>query len=125
MDQLLGYVLIGLAIGSTYAVVGLGISLVYQVGGLINFAQGDFVMVGGLTYAVTAEAGVFPLAAAALALAVTAGCGALMHFAVLAPAGDAGQDRMIILTIGASVLIQGLALLLFGADQHFVAPVQR
>ncbi|WP_250004638.1 branched-chain amino acid ABC transporter permease [Actinoplanes sp. M2I2] len=119
MEQLLGYVVVGLATGSTYAVIGLGIALVYQVSGIINFAQGDFVMLGGLTYAVAAESGAHPVAAAAIALTVTAGCGAALHLFVLSPARDAGHDRLIVLTIGASILIQGLALLVFGADQHF------
>ena len=122
MEQVPGYVLIGLATGSTYAVIGLGIALVYQVSGIINFAQGDFVMLGGLVYAVTVESGAHPVVAAAITLTVTAGCGAVLHLAVLAPAGDAGHDRLIVLTIGASILIQGVALLVFGADQHFAAP---
>lgn len=122
VDQVLSYVLIGLADGSTYAVVGLGISLVYEVTGIINFAQGDFVMLGGLTYAVAVENGAPPVLAAALALAGTALCGGLLHTAVLAPAGDAEPDRLIILTIGASILVQGAALLGFGPDRHFAEP---
>ncbi|XVV09830.1 branched-chain amino acid ABC transporter permease [Actinoplanes sp. CA-131856] len=122
VDAALSYVLIGLADGSTYAVVGLGISLLYQVTGIINFAQGDFVMLGGLTYAVTAGTGAPKIAAAALALTVTAAVGALMHVAVLAPARKAGPDRLIILTIGASILLQGVALLVFGAEQHPADP---
>jgi branched-chain amino acid transport system permease protein len=125
VDQVLGYVLAGLASGSTYAVVGLGMSLVYQVTGIINFAQGDFVMLGGLTYAVAAESGMHPLAAAGIALAVAAAAGAVMHLAVLAPARDAGHDRLIVLTLGASFLIQGSALLTFGADPHFAAPFSK
>jgi branched-chain amino acid transport system permease protein len=122
MNELLGYVLAGLASGGTYAVVGLGMSLVYQVTGIVNFAQGDFVMVGGLTYAVSVESGFQSFLAAALALAVAGACGAFMHLAILAPARNAGHDRLIVLTIGASFLLQGLALLVFGADQQFAKP---
>ncbi|MEV4350001.1 branched-chain amino acid ABC transporter permease [Actinoplanes sp. NPDC049596] len=122
MHHVLSYVVIGLAGGCPYAVVGLGISLVYQVSGVINFAQGDFVMLGGLTYAVAGEAGLPAVVAAVVALAVTAACGAVLQVAVLALAAGAGPDRLITLTIGASILIQGLALLWFGADQHFAAP---
>jgi branched-chain amino acid transport system permease protein len=122
VNELLGYVLAGLASGGTYAVVGLGMSLIYQVTGIVNFAQGDFVMVGGLTYAVAVEGGIHAVPAAVVALAVAGGCGALMHLAVLTPARNAGHDRLIVLTIGASFLLQGLALLAFGADQHFAKP---
>nr|WP_296067077.1 branched-chain amino acid ABC transporter permease [uncultured Actinoplanes sp.] len=122
MSELPGYVIAGLASGGTYAVVGLGMSLFYQVSGIINFAQGDFVMVGGLAYAVAVEAGVHPVVAAAVALAASGACGALVHLAVLAPARNAGHDRLIVLTIGVSFLLQGLALLAFGADQHFASP---
>lgn len=122
VNEVMGFVLAGLASGGTYAVVGLGMSLVYQVTGIVNFAQGDFVMVGGLTYAVAVEGGTQPVLAAVVALAVAGASGALIHLAVLAPARNAGHDRLIVLTIGASFLLQGLALLAFGADQHFAEP---
>jgi hypothetical protein len=84
VNKLPGYVPAGLASGGTYAVVGLGMSLVYHVTGIVNFAQGDFVMVGGLTYAVSVQNGTRSAPAAVVALAAAGACGALIHLAVVA-----------------------------------------
>ncbi|WP_026211750.1 branched-chain amino acid ABC transporter permease [Longispora albida] len=128
MEQLVNIVFVGLATGTTYALVGLGIALVFQVTGVINFAQGDFVMLGGILFALLAgkfadpagsQLGLFP--AALLALAITTLIGILVYLLVIAPARKAGHDRLIILTIGASITIQGLATLAFGTDPY-VAP---
>jgi branched-chain amino acid transport system permease protein len=109
----------GLATGTTYALVGLGIALIFQVTGAINFAQGDFVAVGGLLFAVLREAGFATPAAAVLSVGVTAAVGALTYLLVILPARRAGHDRLMILTIGVSIVLQGGALLVFGADSHF------
>ncbi|MET7751646.1 branched-chain amino acid ABC transporter permease [Micromonospora sp. NPDC005367] len=122
MSQLLDFAVVGIATGTTYAIVGLGICLVYQVTGVINFAQGDFVMVGGLTFAVAEESGLAALPAAALAVVATTVVGGLVQLGVIAPARRATHDRLVILTIGASITLQGAALLAFGADQHFARP---
>lgn len=112
----------GLAIGTTYALVGLGIALIFQVTGVINFAQGDFVMAGGLLFAVLREHGWDLPIAAAVSLAVTVALGVLAYLLVISPARAAGHDRLMILTIGMSVVVQGAALLVFGADSHFAPP---
>ncbi|MGH2599991.1 MAG: ABC transporter permease subunit, partial [Dehalococcoidia bacterium] len=98
MAELLQYVLTGLGTGASYALVGLGIALIVQVTGVINFAQGDFVMLGGLSYALLAGTGVHPVLAAAIAVAGTMAVGALVNLAVIAPARQADRTRLIILT---------------------------
>ncbi|MFJ4274349.1 branched-chain amino acid ABC transporter permease [Streptomyces coelicoflavus] len=120
MSQLFDFTLSGLGAGTTYALVGLGVALVFQATGVINFAQGDFVMLGGLGFAVLHESGVPLWAAAPLAIASTAAAGALLDLLVISRARGADGERLIILTIGASVTLQGAALLAFGADSHFV-----
>jgi branched-chain amino acid transport system permease protein len=122
VSEALQFLLTGLATGSTYALVGLGIALVVQVTGVINFAQGEFVMLGALTYALLAGAGTNRLAAAAVAVAGTAGVGALVNLAVIRPARRASTDRLIILTIGASAVIQGVTLVAAGSDPRFARP---
>ena len=57
MSDNLQFLVTGLATGSVYALVGLGIVLVHQVTGIINFAQGEFVMVAALTFAMLNEKG--------------------------------------------------------------------
>jgi branched-chain amino acid transport system permease protein len=119
MITLLDFSLTGLATGLTYALVGLGIALVYQVTGVINFAQGDFVMLGGLSFAVLTEGGLPEPLAAAVALVGTTAVGAALNLLVIRPARNAAKERLIILTIGASITIEGVALLAFGADTHY------
>lgn len=111
--------LTGLATGTTYALVGLGVALIFQVTGVINFAQGDFVMVGSLLFAVLREAGFATPVAVVVSVAVATAVGALSYVLVIAPAQRAGYDRQMILTIGISIVLEGAALLIFGADPHF------
>lgn len=99
--------------------MGLGIVLVYQVTGIINFAQGEFVMLGALGFAILRESGVPLLFAAVTAVSATVVAGLVVERLAIAPARQATHIRLIILTIGASITIQGLALLFFGTDPHF------
>lgn len=87
--------------------------------GIINFAQGDFVMIGALSFAIMRESGVGTLLAAVLALTGTVLAGLLVERLAIAPAREATAGRLIILTIGASITIQGLALVIVGTDPHF------
>lgn len=121
MPQFLGFTLSGLGSGTTYALVGLGVALVFQVTGVINFAQGDFVMLGGLGFAVLCEAGLAEPLAALLALLITSLLGALLYLTVIRPARRADRERLVILTIGASITLEGAAILAFGTDSHFAA----
>lgn len=115
----LQYVVTGLSNGAVYALVGLGIVLVYQVTGIINFAQGEFVMLGALGFAILREMDVPLLLAATIAIGGTTVAGLAVERLAIAPARQATHTRLIILTIGASITIQGLALVLFGTDPHF------
>ena len=105
--------------GAVYALVGLGIVLVYQVTGIINFAQGEFVMLGALSFALLEEAGHTMAVAATIAIVGTSVAGVVVERLAIAPARDATPIRLIILTIGATITIQGLALVAFGTSPHF------
>jgi branched-chain amino acid transport system permease protein len=122
MAELLQYVFSGVTVGATYALVALGFAIIFNASGVINFAQGEFVMIGGMATSFLAAAGV-PLPAAVL-LAVLAGIGvglALEKFAI-EPARRAPIVTLIIITIGASIAIRGVAQLLFGKHFHAVPP---
>jgi branched-chain amino acid transport system permease protein len=108
----------GITVGAIYALVGLGFSIIYNASQVINFAQGEFVMIGGLTTAVLCADGVpIPLAAAiAIAGAVAAGL-ALERLAV-EEAREAPVAALIIITIGASIFLRGLAQLVFDRNYH-------
>lgn len=122
MAELLQFVFSGLTVGATYALVALGFAIIYNASGVINFAQGEFVMAGGMASAFLVAAGVpLPLA---VVVAVAAGIAiglALEKFAI-EPARRAPVVTLIIITIGASIAIRGVAQLLFGKQFHTVPP---
>ncbi len=110
---LLQYLVAGLTYGTIYAVVGVGFNIIYNATGIINFAQGEFVMLGGMT-AVTLSAFVPLPVAIAGAVLVTMAVGALVELAFIRWLGRPTVLRMIIITIGVSILIREGALVLWG-----------
>lgn len=116
--DLLQFAVAGLKNGAIYALVALGFTIVYSATGVINFAQGEFYMLGGML-------GVFffgslgvPLAiAVALAVIATAAIGALFELLAIRPRRDGDPLALIIITVGGSVLIKSLARHAFGADE--------
>ena len=116
--QWLQYVAGGVTAGAIYALVALGFSIVYNASGAINFAQGEFVMIGGMT-AVALVATGLPLAAAVpLAVAVAVIVGLLLSKIAIEPARHADTVTLIIITIGASLFLRGLAQLVFDKRIH-------
>jgi len=110
----------GLTTGCVYALVALGFVLTANVSGVVNFAQGEYVMLGGVVAAALAGEGV-PLAlAAAAATAVGAALAAAQERLTLAPVRQAPHFIRITITLGVAVVLRGLALILFGKDPLFL-----
>ena len=110
------YVLAGVAVGAIYALIAAGFVLVYQVSGLINFAQGEFAMVGAMTASSLVAANV-PLAAAALlAVLAAASVGGLSYALAIRPARSANNVTLIFITLGLSVAIRGAGLFVWGTN---------
>jgi branched-chain amino acid transport system permease protein len=115
-DQSLQYLLTGVSVGMVYGVVGLGLTIIFNATGIINFAQGEFVMLGGMT-AVALTAAEVPLpAAVVLAVAVVTIVGAVVERVAIRPMRGASVITLIIATIGASLVLKGGAKLLWGPD---------
>ncbi|MEX0637827.1 MAG: branched-chain amino acid ABC transporter permease [Burkholderiales bacterium] len=116
--ELAQFLLSGLTVGAIYALVALGFCIIYNASHVINFAQGEFVMIGGMATASLLGAGL-PLAPAALgAVALAALIGmALARFAVQ-PARGASVVTLIIITIGAAILLRGLASIVWDKRIH-------
>ncbi|MGQ0663710.1 MAG: branched-chain amino acid ABC transporter permease [Pseudomonadota bacterium] len=113
MAEFLQFTFTGLTVGAIYALVGIGFSIIYNSSQVINFAQGEFVMVGGMSAVFLIAAGGLPLwlaVPASVALAALVGVG-LAKFAVQPAAsargGGASVVTIIIITIGASIFIRG------------------
>ncbi len=110
------YVLGGVVDGAIFALVAAGFVLIYQVTGIINFAQGEFVMIGGMTAAALAAGGMPVLGAAAIAVVVAAIVGALSYLLAIRPARGASSVTLIFITLGLDVALRGLALFVWGTN---------
>jgi branched-chain amino acid transport system permease protein len=108
----------GLTVGAVYALVALGFTLIYNASDVVNFAQGEFVMLGGMTTVFLAAAGVpLPLAALGAVLAAVA-VGLALHRLAIEPARGASAVTLIIITIGASIFLRGVASVVFDRSFH-------
>ena len=121
--ELLQFAFSGLTVGAIYALVALGFTLIYNASDIINFAQGEFVMLGGMITVFMALAGI-PLPLAALvAVVVTTGVGLALHRFAVEPARGASPVVLIMITIGASVFLRGVAQIVFDKRFHSLPPL--
>jgi branched-chain amino acid transport system permease protein len=122
MPEFLQFLFSGLTVGAIYALVALGFTLIYNASDVINFAQGEFVMLGGMVTFFAAAAGVPPPLAALLAIVVAVAVGLLLHQFAIEPARGASAVTLIIITIGASILLRGVAAVVFDKNFHSFPP---
>jgi len=107
------YIVAGLTYGIIYAIVAIGFNIIYNTTGIINFAQGEFVMLGGMTAVTLNHFMPLPLAIAA-AVMITMIVGALIEIVFIRWLENPSVLRMIIITIGLSILIREAALHIWG-----------
>ncbi|KTQ96311.1 ABC transporter permease [Aureimonas ureilytica] len=118
MAELMQFLMSGVTVGAVYALVALGFTLIYNASDVVNFAQGEFVMMGGMITVFAHLAGLPLPLAALLAIAATALGGALLHRLAIDPARGAPVVSLIIITIGASIFARGLAQIVFDKQLH-------
>jgi branched-chain amino acid transport system permease protein len=106
----------GLTTGCVYALVALGFVLCANVSGVVNFAQGEYVMLGGVVAAFLASHAVPLPLAIALAVSAGGGLGALQERLTLAPVRSSPDFIQITITLGVAVVLRGVALIAFGKD---------
>ena len=116
--QFLQFLLSGLTVGAIYALVALGFAIIYNASHVINFAQGEFVMIGGMAAAGFVEAGLPLPLAALLAVGGAMLVGLALEKLAIETARGASVVTLIIITIGASILLRGLASLLWDKKIH-------
>lgn len=117
ISQFIQYFISGITQGSIYALVALGFTIIYSVTGIINFAQGDFVMLGGMFTYMFLHTFKLPLPLACiLSVASVTVCGLLLERLAINPSKKASTVSLIIITIGASMFIRGVAGELWGKD---------
>ncbi len=118
MERFLQYALTGLSAGSLYALVALGVVLIYRSTRVLNFAHGDIAtMATFVAFSLLSHQYAFPVAVAG-SLAVGAAVGVVFYFGVLVRAQREGVNLlgMVILTLGLSLILQGLVVYTWGAE---------
>lgn len=115
-SQLLQLLFSGLTLGSIYSLIALALVTTFNITGVLNLAQGEFVALGALLAASLYAAGL-PLAAAFLvSVALVAALGAIIERVAIYPARESSALTLIIITVGLSISLRGLALLVWGTD---------
>uniref|UniRef100_A0A7C4AA34 Branched-chain amino acid ABC transporter permease n=1 Tax=Fundidesulfovibrio putealis TaxID=270496 RepID=A0A7C4AA34_9BACT len=110
------YFVSGLTVGATYGLTALGFTMIFNTTGIINFAQGEFVMLGGMLSVAFLKAGAPLPLAIALAVLVTALCGCLIERTFIRPVSRSAPVNLVIITIGVSILVRGAVMLVWGKD---------
>ena len=113
LELFIQYLLAGITYGSIYAIVAIGFNIIYNSTGIINFAQGEFVMLGGMI-SITFVPYLGLPAAIGVAVVITMLIGALLEICFIRWLDSPGVLRMIIITIGLSILIREAALHIWG-----------
>lgn len=108
LSQFLQFMFSGVTIGATYALAALGFTMIYNASNVINFAQGEFIMLGGMLTVFFLKSGLPMPAAIVLAIAVPAAVGVLLEKLAIEPAKGADTVSLIIITIGASLVLRGI-----------------
>lgn len=114
--QFLSYLFNGVSLGSIYAVIALGYTMVYGIARMLNFAHGDIIMVGGyVAFIVMTDLGLPAVAAVLAAMLVCTILGITIERLAYRPLRAAPSLAVLITAIGVSYLLQNLALLLWGS----------
>ncbi|NMM26636.1 MAG: branched-chain amino acid ABC transporter permease [Glaciimonas sp.] len=118
LAQFLQFLFSGITVGATYALSALGFTLIYNASNVINFAQGEFIMLGGMLAVFFTQAGLPLPVALLLAILLPAVVGVLMEKLAIEPVKNAETVTLIIITIGASLVIRGLIQVWLGKGTH-------
>jgi len=122
LSEFLQFLFSGVTVGAMYALAALGYGLIYNASGVINFAQGEFIMLGGMGAVFLTDAGVPLPLAIVLAIAIAALVGLIVEKLAIEPARNAEVVTLIIITIGASLTLRGLVQVFLGKGNHALPP---
>jgi len=115
--KFLSFFLSGISLGSIYAIIALGYTMVYGIAKMLNFAHGDIIMVGGYVAFTAMSALTLPASVAVLlSVLFCTALGVIIEGVAYKPLRGANSLAVLITAIGVSYLLQNLALLIFGAN---------
>ncbi len=113
----LSYLISGISLGSIYAIIAVGYTMVYGIARMLNFAHGDIIMVGGFAiFTMVSTLGMAPMVGILTAIVVCTVLGVTIEFVAYRPLRGASSLAVLITAIGVSYLLQNLALLIFGSN---------
>ena len=113
----LSYLINGISLGSVYAIIALGYTMVYGIARMLNFAHGDIIMVGGFTvFTIVTTMGGSPVVGILASVVVCTVLGVTIERVAYRPLRGASPLAVLITAIGVSYLLQNLALLIFGSN---------
>ncbi len=111
------YLINGISLGSVYAIIALGYTMVYGIAKMLNFAHGDVIMVGGyVVFTVVSTMGLSPVLGIVLSVIICTVLGVTIEKIAYKPLRGASPLAVLITAIGVSYLLQNLAMLIFGAE---------
>ena len=117
MIQFLSYLLNGISLGSVYAIIALGYSMVYGIAKMLNFAHGDVIMIGAyMSFCATQYWNLPPVLSILIAMVVCTLLGITVERLAYKPLRKATSLAVLITAIGMSWLLQNTALLIWGAN---------
>ena len=122
--EFLSYLISGISLGSVYAIIALGYTMVYGIAKMLNFAHGDVIMVGGyMSFCAMSYLHLPPWVSMLVGMAVCTLLGILIEALAYKPLRAAPSLAVLITAIGVSYLLQNSALLIWGANPKSYPPV--
>ncbi|HIS85066.1 MAG TPA: branched-chain amino acid ABC transporter permease [Candidatus Faecivicinus avistercoris] len=116
MTLFLSYLINGISLGSVYAIIALGYTMVYGIAKMLNFAHGDVIMIGAyISFCATQYLGLPAIVSVAMAMAVCTVLGIVIEGLAYRPLRQAPSLAVLITAIGVSYLLQNVALLIWGS----------
>ena len=117
MMGFISYLVNGISLGSVYAIIALGYTMVYGIAKMLNFAHGDVIMVGGfVVFTTMSGAGLPPLISILISMLACTALGVLIERIAYKPLRGASKLAVLITAIGVSYFLQNMALLIFGSN---------
>jgi branched-chain amino acid transport system permease protein len=121
--QFLQIVFASITNGSVYVLLAVGINIIYNATGIINFAHGPFVMLGAMIAASLVSSAKIPLILASLiSIGIVALIGALLEFYGIRMMRKPTRVNFIIATLGAGIMIEGVAMVIWGKEAFTLPP---
>ncbi|MFJ7733629.1 branched-chain amino acid ABC transporter permease [Lysinibacillus sp. NPDC097231] len=121
-SQILQLLFSGLTIGAIYALIAVGFVIIYNVTGILNFAQGEFAMFGALISISLVKANLPLWLAIILSIVMVAAIGAVFERTAIHTARKSSMTTLIIITIGVSIAFRGIAILIWGTQAQSLPP---